>query len=297
MNWLFFAVLAYMIMALSQLFDKALLNVAFKEVKAYVFLIGALGALVFVLLPFGVSFLDLTTLIIALIGGALFVVALLPFLSALQGDDASRVIPLIGGTIPMVSLLGEVIFLNAQLARMDYVAFALLVAGAIVLTFTKSENSKRSWSAVVKALIGAVLFGSSFVITKYVFNEVDFINGFFWMRMGGLVIALILIARRDVRQGLKQFFKNNKPSVKLGYFGNQGLNGAGFVLQNYAISLASVGLVNAMQGVQYIFVILFIVIASKFKPGLLGEKIIKRIIVEKITAILIIMAGIALLAL
>jgi len=297
MTWLFVAVSAYMLMALSQLFDKALLNVAFKEVKAYVFIIAALGSLVVVLLPFGVSFLDLNLTLFALIGGALFVIALLPFLSALQGDEASRVIPLIGGTVPIVSLLGEVIFLGAELSNQDYLSFSLLVIGAIVLTLTKSETSKkRSWSAVIKALIGALLFGASFVITKYVFNNIDFVNGFFWMRIGGVIIALFLILQKDVRLGLKQFFTQNKNFVKAGYFGNQVLNGSGFVLQNYAISLASVGLVNALQGVQYIFVIIFVVLASRFKPSLLGEKISKRVLIEKITAILIIVAGIALLA-
>lgn len=297
MSWIVVAISAYMIMALSQLIDKALLKVPLKEVKAYVFLIGALSALVFVLLPFGIERLSGQDTIIALIGGALFIVALLPFLSALQGDDASRVIPLVGGTIPIATLLGEYFFLETELSRQDLFAFVLLVTGAVILTFTRSETGRRSWSSVIKAIIGSLLFAISFVITKYIFLQTDFISGFFWMRIGGVLVALILLFRKEVQNALQDFFSSTRLKHKLGYFGNQALNASGFVLQNLAISLASVSLVNALQGVQYIFVIIFVVITSRFKPGLLGEKITSRTLIEKITAVLILVAGIALLAL
>lgn len=296
-SWIIVAIAAYFIMALSQLVDKAFLNVVFKEAKAYVFLVGALGSLVVILIPFGLTLPSLGLLLISLIGGGLFILALWPFLSALQGDDASRVIPLIGGVVPVATLIGEVTFLGGRLESLDYLAFALLVSGAIVLTFSRSESSRRSRSAAFKAVLGSLLFAASFVITKYVFSNLDFVSGFFWMRLGGVIAALGFFALPEVRQELKSFFTKRSGWLKTGYFANQGLAGGGFVLQNYAISLASVSLVNALQGVQYIFIIIFVVIAAKFKPELLGEKISRRIMLEKITAILIIVAGIAVLAL
>lgn len=295
--WIIFALSAYFLMALSQLIDKALLNVAFKEVKSYVFLIATLSSLAFILIPFGVTMIPVTTLLIALLGGALFIGALIPFLSALQGDDASRVIPLIGGLIPLATFLGEYLFLGASFSGRDVFAFFLLVTGAIILTFTKSSSPRRSWSSVIKAIIGSVLFASSFLLTKYIFDQVGFVNGFFWLRMGGVLVGIALIFNRETRTGLKRFFKKTKKGLQGGFFANQILNGTGFVLQAYAISLASVSLVTAMQGAQYIFVIILVVIASRFNSKLLGEKITKTILVEKLTAIVIIVTGIALLSL
>ena len=295
-SWVLIAIVGYISMAISQLLDKALLNIAFKEVKAFVFLIAFLNVLVLGMIPFGVTFIEPSLLLIATIGGALFILALIPFLSALQGDEASRVIPLVGGVVPLATLIGEVAFLGARLSTLDYLAFALLVVGSIVLTITHSGSGRRSYSAIAKAVFGAVLFAASFVITKYVFDHTTFVNGFFWMRLGGVLVAIGLFFLHDVRQGLKDFLKNNTKLVQSGYFATQALNGGGVVLQNYAISLASVSLVNALQGVQYLFIIAFVAIAAKFKPGLLGEKITVAILIEKLAAVFIIVAGIALLA-
>jgi len=296
-NWIFLAGLAYCILAFSQLIDKALLNVAFQDAKSYAFLISCLGLLVLILLPFGITLPSTGLLIGALAAGAIFILALLPFLSALQGDDASRIIPLVGAIVPLFSLAGEVVFLHKSLEPRSLVAFFLLVTGAVVLTMSRSESPRRSWLAVGKACLGAVLFSASFVASKYLFDRMGFLNAFFYMRLGGAIVGIALLGFHDVRTGVVTFFKKNKLSIKVGYFANQGLNGAGFVLQNIAISLGSVSLVNAMQGVQYFFVILFIFIASRFRPALLGEKITKRILLEKLTAVFILIAGLALLAL
>lgn len=296
-SWVIIAIVGYISMALSQLLDKALLNIAFKEVKSFVFLIAILNILAFVLIPFGVTLLPTSLLLWSFLGGALFILALIPFLSALQGDDASRIIPLVGGLVPVATLLLEFLFLNVSLTKKDLLAFILLVLGSVILTITRSASAKRSISSIIKATLGSFLFASSFVITKYIFDQTTFINGFFWMRLGGVFVAIALMFRSDVRKGLSHFFKKNSFLVKSGYFATQSLNGLGFVLQSYAISLASVGLVNALQGSQYIFIIAFVAIAAYYKPDLLGEKITKGIILEKLTAIFIIFAGIALVAL
>lgn len=296
-TWVFIAVLGYMSMALSQLLDKALLKVVFKEVKAFVFLIAVLNILALVLIPYGVTQLPMDVFWIAIIGGAFFIVALIPFLSALQGDEASRVIPLVGGAVPVFTLLGEALFLSVRLSAIHYLSFGLLVIGSIILTISHSGSSKRSSLSILKALLGAALFAASFVMTKYVFDNTTFVNGFFWMRLGGVFVALALLFSQDVRLGLKQFFTENSLLLQSGYFATQALNGGGFVLQSYAISLASVSLVNALQGSQYLFVIAFVAVAAKFKPDLLGEKITAAILVEKLAAVIIIIAGIALLAL
>ena len=297
MNWILIAAAAYLIMAVSQLIDKGFLNIVFREAKAYATLVGFLSIIAFVLLPFGISTPSSMMLGLCILGGALFIFALWPFLTALQGDDASRIIPLLGASIPVFTLLGESLFLKAQLQPASYVAFALLIAGGFILTMSRSESGKRSTSAILLAIFAAILFAISFVISKQVFQEIGFINGFFWMRMGGILAAIILLMFPDTRADLKSFFSKQLLPVKFGYFGNQILAGGGFFLQSYAISMASVSLVSALQGIQYIFVLFFVALVSRFKPGLLQEKITVSVLVEKLTAVLIIVAGIALLSL
>ncbi len=295
--WVLIAVAGYLTMAVSQLIDKALLNIAFKEAKSFVFLIGALNIFALVLLPFGVSWVSWPFFAWACIAGALFIFALIPFLSSLQGDDASRVIPLVGGLVPLFSFLGEWLLFNARFSAQQQIAFTLLVAGSVVLTFTRAPEKKRSWLSIIKAVFASFLFAASFLLTDYVFSQTSFINGFFWMRAGSFGAALFLLASAQVRKGIVEFFTKHGLGIKSAYFGTQALNGAGFVMQNYAISLANVSLVNALQGSQYLFILIVVALASRFKPGILNERITVWLFLEKLTAVFLIIGGIALLTL
>jgi hypothetical protein len=61
--------------------------------------------------------------------------------------------------------------------------------------------------------------------------------------------------------------------------------------------LASVSLINVMQGMQYAFLLALTIILSKKFPRLLEEKISGWIVVQKILAILLIGSGSVILAL
>ncbi|MBU2575664.1 hypothetical protein KKF64_01050, partial [Patescibacteria group bacterium] len=70
----------------------------------------------------------------------------------------------------------------------------------------------------------------------------------------------------------------------------------GFVLVNYSISLASVSLVNAMQGAQYAFLLLMIILLAKKFPKIMSEKLTGAVLAQKIFAIILISIGIGLIA-
>ena len=70
------------------------------------------------------------------------------------------------------------------------------------------------------------------------------------------------------------------------------------VLQNWAISLAPlvyIAVINALQGVQYVFLLIFAVLLSVKFPQILREEISGNIIFQKAVAILVIALGLAIL--
>jgi drug/metabolite transporter (DMT)-like permease len=294
-SWLLIAVSAYLLMALSQVIDKALLNVIFRNSRAYAALVGLLGLLVFLLLPWTTGIISLPLFLLAFVGGACFIGALVPFLSALQGDQATRVIPLVGALVPLATFAFESIFLGAVFRAQDIVALALLVVGAVVLTLSKSTG-RRSWSALAKGSVAAILFAASFVASKYLYTQTTFLTGFVWMRLGGLLVSAWLLAQKPVRAELRRLWQTQRAGLLGGYLGNQVVSGAGFFLQGWAISKGTATLVSAVQGVQYAVLVGLVMIASRIRPGLLGEEITFRILLEKLTAIACIAAGLFLLA-
>jgi hypothetical protein len=68
-----------------------------------------------------------------------------------------------------------------------------------------------------------------------------------------------------------------------------------FLLLNYSIKLGDVALVNAIQGVQYAFLLVLVAVLAKKYPRVLEEKLNRAILAQKIFAIVIIGIGLALL--
>ena len=98
---------------------------------------------------------------------------------------------------------------------------------------------------------------------------------------------------------MKKILRNILFSVLIFLF-NQGIGAGAFILQNWAIALVPLGFlafINALEGTKYLFLLIFtILLALKF-PKILKEEISKKILFQKIIAILLIGGGLVLLAL
>jgi len=95
--------------------------------------------------------------------------------------------------------------------------------------------------------------------------------------------------RDDLKNQKKE--KHSSKTAKRFLFG-QACGGTGNLLMTYAISIASVTLVQALQGTQYIFVFLGVLFLTFYFPRILKEKVTREIILQKTIAILLIISGI-----
>lgn len=78
---------------------------------------------------------------------------------------------------------------------------------------------------------------------------------------------------------------------------NKTLSGIAFALLNYAIAIGSVTLVNAMQGLQYVFLLIMVAILSYKYPNILTEAVSRKSLTQKIIAVTLIGLGLAMIAL
>jgi len=308
MSWLLIAIVAYFFLALVNIGDKLFLGNFVPNYKVYTAIVGFLGLIVFLVSPWFLVWPGGFVFIISLISGSLFLVALLAFFYSLQAGEPSRVIPFIGGLVPIFSLVFAFVFLGSTFTITQVYAFILLIFGSTLIVRLPHRTHwwNKIWESIhpphhtkemVVVVSAAVLFAISFVSSKYVFQQVGFTNGFIWMRFGGLIVALWLIAYKDTRQSLINTLGRIKSKKGILFIANQGLGAIGFFLQSLAVSLGSVAIVNALQGVQYVFVIFLAVLVSLKFPKLSGEeKIDFKIIIEKVIAVLIVGAGLVVLA-
>lgn len=284
------AIIAYALYAANGVIDKFLLSKAVRSPAVYAFYIGITGPLTFVLAPFGLKFLSFGDLIIAIIGGASFVWALLFLYKATKQTSISRILPIEGGLVPVFTLIFAYLILGERLASTQLIAFALLVVGAIIISL---KEDKTGWhaKALGNAIIAAILFALSFVLTKHTFDSSNFISGLIWTRLGFFLVALSFLIPKSVRTAVFNAPKQTTTGNKYLYYGARVTGSISGFLQNYAISLGSVTIVNAMQGTQYALLLVGTIILSKYFPQILKEKITRRILMQKVLAIVLITCG------
>lgn len=298
--WLIITISFYFILAAVYLVDKYLLSGSIGNPKVYTFYVGALGIGFLAFAPFvGFYIPPITQLFLALLAGAIFIFACYWLYKALQMFETSRVVPAINSFVPIFTFL---LILAASFGKenpsfYDLLAFLLLILGSFLITIKK--QTFISFNSLKISLVCAFLMSLAFVMSKYVYLSQSFWTGFIWIKIGGFLAAICFLAfSKEVRQEIfgKKILQKQKA---MGLFLlNQAAGGTANVLQNFAISLAPlayVALINALQGVQYIFLLIFTIVLSIKMPQILKEEVSRGVILQKAAAILVIGAGLVIL--
>ncbi len=252
-----------------------------------------------VLLPFGFVLPDFSQLVLSLVAGAVWSIATYFLYLTITKNEVSRTVPAIGGILPIFTFLISLLFFPREM-RVDFfyfLALFLLVAGSIVITLKKKSDFFQNFGLSV---LTAISFGLGFFLTKVVYLHQDFLSGFVLMRIGGVLIGLSFLAFSEVRQTVFDFRPKRKKEAVLPFFLGQIIGGGAFVLQNYSVALAKINqipLINALEGVRYVFLLFFIFLISRKFPKLLKEETTTLSLKQKILGILLISAGLCLLAL
>jgi len=292
--WLIISIIGYFLNAIAAVVDKILISKKITNPAVYVFFISLLGLIGFVLAPWGFSWIGWWYLGVSLLAGASFVLALLYLFKSLKIAESSRVTPFIGGFSPIFVFIFSFFLLGERLNLKQLVAFVVIILGTVLISVSKSK-AKNPTSVYFLSIFSALMFGLSYTLTKYLFNNLSFVDGFVWVRLTTFFAALFLLVTSQNRQDILHQDKNMvKQSGALFLFGQ--VAGAGsFLLINYAISLTSVTLVNAMQGLQYAFLLILVLVLFKWRPQLLEERVKGWVLVQKIVAIILIGLGLFLL--
>ncbi|MBZ9572567.1 hypothetical protein KJA17_00005, partial [Patescibacteria group bacterium] len=236
-------------------------------------------------------------LLLALLTGVIYIFALFWFFMGLEHFEPSRIVPAIGGILPLFTFTLVYFFSRGEavLGVKELFAFAILILGSFLITF---ERKKISFQSLKISILAAFLFALVFVLSKYVYLAQSFWSGFIWMRIGGFLAALCFLLTKTVREEifLKKFTFQKKTGTL--FLFNQGMGAGGFILQNFAIALAGLAFlpfINALQGIQYVFLFLIIVLLARKFPRIVEEKLTKRNILQKVISIALIGLGLIIL--
>ena len=298
MFWLVIIILAYFFLALSSLGDKIFLK-GKEDAKTYVFYVGLLSGLVVLLIPFiDFNIPPINILMWPFLEGIVYIAALYTMYYALDRFEVSTIVPILGGFQPIfIFLLSIVFFQITELSLKNILALVILIIGTFLISLNKDRVKVKS-KEILFAVFPAFLFGLDFILTKQVFNSQPFLEGLIYMRVASFIVVLLFLLNNKFR---KNIFKKSKNNNNKGFvfLGTQTAGAIGILLQSYAISLVpvySLAILNALKGIQYIFLFIVTFLISIFHSKVLKENFDKKSITLKIASILIIAIGIALLA-
>lgn len=303
-------IVSYLILAVVNIGDKFILGNVIPNSKSYTFFVGVFGALVFLIAPWFLVWPGTNMFFINIVIGAMFPLALLLMYRSLKVGDTSRMITFIGGLIPVFTIIFSIIFLDEKFTSLKWIGLAFSFLGTVIISRipnkktmwhkfslwfgTASDNKKRG---ILEAVLAAFFYSVFFIGTKYAYSNQPFLSAFIWVRLGTLLLVLSFLLNKVDRRGvyisLRDLFKNKGKYI---FFGAQGLAAVGFLLQNYAISLGSVAVVNALQGVQYAFLLILGAVVTILYPKGPKEDISKSVIIEKVVAIILIGIGLFFIA-
>lgn len=305
MSWITVALAAYLLLAVANLLDKFLVTTVLKNGRVYAFSACILGVLVFVAAPWFLRWPGIGGFGLNIFNGFLFAAALWALYEALRRGEAARTLVIVGGLTPVFSGLISWVFFQEQFSSRQLIGIAFLLAGIFViaalptqrnllaritakLRFPASDDKGGRSIAVLSALAYALYF----ICTKYAYADQPFASAFIWTRLGAALAVLIFLVRRVDRQAIAAFFhRSSSKQNKMLVIANQTVGSVGFVLQNYAIFLGSVVLVNALQGAQYAFLLVISAVLAAVNPRVLKENFSWRSVLQKSAAIGLIAVG------
>ncbi|MFO8015892.1 MAG: EamA family transporter [Candidatus Woesearchaeota archaeon] len=291
MEWIIFVFLAALFWMSCNIFSKILLSRHVKNAVVYAVLVGFAGLITLTLIPFnGLSMPSLPILALTMLTGALYIYAMLPYFMSLMIEEVSRVMPL-WKLKPLFVLLFAVAFLGESLNTFQLIAFFLLLFGGFMISVRRIEGVFKISRAFSLMMLSSVIFGAYHTLTKFVYMNMAYYDGFILLRVGSFLGAASLLALPRHRKALSEALNSMGWKVKGAVAGYELLNLGGLAFFNYAVSVGPVSLVTAAIGIQPVLLLITASLLSSRYPGLLKESMSRGAIIQKTLAVILLVVG------
>lgn len=298
MTWALVALLGYFFSAVAAVFDKYLLSDRISTPAVYAFFVSLFSLFALGFIPFGFERSDPQTTVILLLSGMLFVYGLVAFYAAVKQHEVSRVAPLVGTVISLVAFLA--VFVpgmsgESHVGTQAILALVLLIAGGLLISFDLPLRRGEHISRYI--FVAGILMGGSLLLLKEGYTGTNFQTGLVWSRLGmtlaGLTLLLVPRFREQIVAQFRGFSHRSSRATSTGalFLLNKVTAGVASFLIAYAVSFGAVSFVQALSGMQYVFILALMLPLSLRYPGIFGERLFFWDWFQKAVAVVIIGAG------
>jgi len=295
MSWIYFVILATFTWSVTSVMDKFLVDKRVDQPLVLAIFVRITSTIPLLLLVFFVGFslppAEFTGWILLASGFA--AIGNIVFYKAIHIEEVSRVLPLFQ-FIPVFVLFISFIFIGEVLGFFDYMGFLILIIGGLIISSKRLSRLLRVEKVFWWVLVGSLSYAASYVILKYVLSNVEYWNTFILLWAVQTVLLFSLLGMGRIRRQAKSYLKKIDRKDKAVILADSFTSIGAFIFNYYAISLGPVTLVQAAGNIQLVFVFLWALFFTRVFPHVMEEKFDRKITIQKISGILLIIIGILL---
>jgi drug/metabolite transporter (DMT)-like permease len=286
MSWILFTIVAMFLWTAVNILDKYIIG---HELRDPILVTTIFGFAIYLLFIFvgllnGSVFMETTFIILSMLAGIIYSVAISLYYSSMKGIEVSRIVPLLA-VEPLVITIIAFFSFGEVLQPLNYAGIALIVLGAIFISHKKHGDKVSVKKFFVMAFLAVIFFSTRNVLIKYITGENDFWAMLFWFGVGGIIVPILLLIlhhphlRKKAKAGIVHLVLTAV------------LSGLALIFFTKAISIGSVSLVSALLATKPMLVFFVATFLSFFHPKIILEKHTPAILLKKSLAIALIVAG------
>lgn len=287
MTWLIFTLVAMLLWAVVNIIDKHVVDAELRDEVSVTRIAGGMMGVMFIV----VSLLVEPNLVTrafswsAFLAGVVYSAAIWFYYYVMRREEVSRFVPAIGLEPIFASAVAFFLF-NERYGFWNYFGMFLAICGVVLISYKKETPKVKSKHLFVFIVVAVMLFVARNILVKLAgVQGFDFWTTMFWLGVGSLSLPFIFSLMPHPRlrsrgwQGVKH--------LALSIF----LSNIGFFLFAKAITMGSVSLASAILATKPLLVFIIVLFLSKFTPKIICEPISRRVLGQKLLAIIIIVVG------
>ena len=302
-NWILIVILGNLFAAISSIIAKVALSGSISKPinpTVYAFYSGLGGLVVFfaaLIFNIWLDFLKFSfgEAVLGIISGIFLIFGLWPFYMAMYRSEASRVMTLFVGSMPLSTFLLKYFFLGERLNAIQFSAFIFLVSGGVLVFLKRRNNFRLDLKSAFLTIASALGIAIGLVLAGEVFRLQGFFSGFFWISIGYLAASLIIFLWPGQKQKIFAINAYAEKRSAFLFFSDKTFSILGSGLVKFAISLVSATLVNAFEGLRQFFVLILAAAISFWRPDILKEELKGIVLWQKVIAAILVGTGLFLI--
>ncbi len=190
-----------------------------------------------------------------------FFMALVSMYDALRSADATNTVPIIG-TVSALSSFGlSYLFFGIELHHNFIIGVVLLSVGTLLVAQTIPKRN-----VLIQVFHSGLFFALHYITMKALFQETSFDDGFFWSRVGFVLFTLSLLLVPAYYDKVKKQTEGTSRKTGIIVIVAKALAGISAFMLLKATHLGDVSVVQALDGLRYVFILLISVVFAQWLP-------------------------------